>query len=123
MKKMLIAFLLFAGIAMATTQIETHLVCEGECSFNQTTNNRTFEITSNESLDVETHVYAEGTQVETNITANATGAGSAKMESAEGDYSFSAEADGEEKSGTGIFSAIFSFLRGFDLLAWFGEKL
>lgn len=122
---MLIALLLFAGIAMAATQIGTHLVCEGNCSFVQTTNNKTLEIESNESLDVETHVAAEGNQVETNITVNATGAGSAKMESAEGDYSVSAETDGEEteKRGTGIFSALFSFLRGFDLLGWFGEKL
>lgn len=125
MKEMLIAFLLFAGTAMAAAQIETHLSCEGNCSFVQTTNNRTIEIESNESLVVETHTEADETSVETNISANATGAGTAKIEQESGEFSYESTVDGEkmEKSGTGILSALFSFLRGFDLLGWFGEKL
>lgn len=86
----------------------------------QTTNNKTIEINSNESLVVETQSSAEkngsSIEVETNISANATGVGTVDMN---GTGNVEAIVDNKMHEETGIINMVLNFLKSFSFLGWF----
>jgi hypothetical protein len=110
--------------ALATTQIETHLSCTGDCSWSGTVNNKTISISSNESLEINSSHNASENEINTTLAINATGAGKANITGTVIAENISVIADSQKiESKTGMFGWVFNFLRSFSFLGWFGEKI
>jgi len=113
----MITIIFCLGLAMAETTMHSTVSCVGNCSVVQTFNNETFEISTNESLNINSDLVNNTL----NVSVNATGSGELKT-SGESDYEIISSVDDESEKtekGTGIFQFVYNFFKNINFFGLF----